>query len=305
MKFLKAIEVKNLRKKYETVEAVKGISFDVEKDSFFAFLGPNGAGKSTTINIIATLLEKTDGEIDVLGLKLGKDDHNIRGKIGVVFQQPMLDNLLTVEENLLVRASFYDLDKETFYNRIDEINEYLEIKPFFKQKYKDLSGGQRRKADIARSLLNWPEILILDEPTTGLDPKSRKDIWELIGKLREEREITIFLTTHYMEEVADANKVVVIDHGEIVACGSSEELRLQYSHDRIKIIPNNGLTKLLDKDKIDYYIVNDTVNINLDSCFDGLKVIETYRSEIKEFEILRGDMDDVFLNITGRKLGEE
>ncbi len=302
---MKAIEVKNLRKKYETVEAVKGISFDVEKDSFFAFLGPNGAGKSTTINIIATLLEKTDGEIDVLGLKLGKDDHNIRGKIGVVFQQPMLDNLLTVEENLLVRASFYDLDKETFYNRIDEINEYLEIKPFFKQKYKDLSGGQRRKADIARSLLNWPEILILDEPTTGLDPKSRKDIWELIGKLREEREITIFLTTHYMEEVADANKVVVIDHGEIVACGSSEELRLQYSHDRIKIIPNNGLTKLLDKDKIDYYIVNDTVNINLDSCFDGLKVIETYRSEIKEFEILRGDMDDVFLNITGRKLGEE
>lgn len=302
---MKAIEVKQLRKKYETVEAVKTISFDVEKDSFFAFLGPNGAGKSTTINIISTLLDYDEGEVFVLGHKLGEEDSLIREKIGVVFQQPMLDRLLTVEENLLIRASFYNISKEDFYKRIDEINELLEIKPFFKQFYKTLSGGQRRKADIARALLNWPEILILDEPTTGLDPKSRKDIWTLIEKLRVEKSITIFLTTHYMEEVRDANKVVVIDHGEIVASGSSEELRLEYSYDRVKIIPNGNLESILKKDKVEYYIVNDTININVDSCFDGLNVVEKYKKYIKEFEILRGDMDDVFLNITGRKLGDE
>jgi multidrug/hemolysin transport system ATP-binding protein len=302
---MKAIEVKSLVKTYETVEAVKSISFDVDKNSFFAFLGPNGAGKSTTINILSTLLDFNDGEVYVLGHKVGVEDQQIREKIGVVFQQPMLDKLLTVEENLLTRASFYNISKEDFYHRIEEINEYLEIKPFFKQFYKTLSGGQRRKADIARALLNWPEILILDEPTTGLDPKSRKDIWILIEKLREAKDITIFLTTHYMEEVKDAEKVVVIDHGEIVAQGSSEELRLKYSYDRVKMIPLEGLIEELKQDHVEYKIVNDLVYIVVDSCFDGIEVVNKYKKFIKEFEILRGDMDDVFLNITGRKLGDE
>jgi len=300
-----AIEVKNLVKKYDDIEAVKNISFTVERDSFFAFLGPNGAGKSTTINIISTLLEKNEGSVKILDHEIGKDDNQIRKKIGVVFQNSMLDKNLTVKENLIVRASFYGIDKESFNKRIDEINVYLEILPFFNQRYGNLSGGQKRKADIARALLNWPTILILDEPTTGLDPKSRKDIWLLISKLRDEKEITIFLTTHYMEEVVDANKIVVIDNGEILAVGSSEELRLQYSSDRVKIIPNNGLEELLKRDMVDYYIVNDTINIKLDSCFDGLDIINKYTKQIKEFEILRGDMDDVFLNITGRKLGDE
>ena len=300
-----AIEVKDLVKNYDDIKAVKKISFTVEKDSFFAFLGPNGAGKSTTINIISTLLDKNSGDVLVLGNEIGKDDSKIRNKIGVVFQNSMLDDLLTVKENLIVRASFYNIDRENLLKRIDEINEYLEIKSFVNQRYGELSGGQRRKADIARALINWPEILILDEPTTGLDPKSRKDIWKLIEKLRTKREITIFLTTHYMEEVVDANKIVVIDNGEILAVGSSEELRLKYSNDRVKIIPNNGLEDLLKNDMVDYYIVNDTVNIKLDSCFDGLDIIKKYKQEIKEFEILRGNMDDVFLNITGRKLGDE
>ena len=173
------------------------------------------------------------------------------------------------------------------------------------QRYGTLSGGQKRKADIARALLNWPQILILDEPTTGLDPKSRKDIWTLIGRLRVEKEITIFLTTHYMEEAIDANKVVIIDEGVIVAMGSSEELRLKYSNDRIKIIPHNGFEKVLKKDNVKYYLVNDTINIVIDSCFSGIPFIEKYKEYIKEFEILRGDMDDVFLNITGKKLVSE
>jgi len=300
-----AVEVKNLNKKYDDIEAVKNISFTVEKNSFFAFLGPNGAGKSTTINIISTLLDMNEGSVKVLDLDIGKDDNQIRKNIGVVFQNSMLDKALTVKENLLVRASFYGIDKVSFNKRVEEINVYLEIMPFFNQRYGNLSGGQKRKADIARALLNWPTLLIMDEPTTGLDPKSRKDIWLLISKLRAEKEITIFLTTHYMEEVVDATKIVVIDNGEILAVGSSEELRLKYSSDRIKIIPNNGLEAILKKDNVDYYIVNNTINIKLDSCFDGLDIIKKYTKQIKEFEILRGDMDDVFLNITGRKLGDD
>lgn len=302
---MKAIEIKNLIKTYEDIEAVKDISFTVEKDSFFAFLGPNGAGKSTTINIIATLLEKNSGSVRVMNNELGKDDSLIRRDIGVVFQNSMLDDLLTVKENLEVRGSFYDISKKDVVKRIDEINDLLEINPFINQRYGTLSGGQKRKADMARALLNWPKILILDEPTTGLDPKSRKDIWSLIERLRVEKEITIFLTTHYMEEAIDASKVVIIDEGVIVASGSSEELRLKYSNDRLKIIPKNGLLDILKKDKIEYYLVNDTVNIIIESCFNGLPFVEKYKDHIKEFEILRGNMDDVFLNITGKKLVNE
>jgi len=302
---MKAITVNNLRKTYDDIEAVKGISFDVDKDSFFAFLGPNGAGKSTTINIISTLLDNDEGDVNVLGFELGKKDSEIRKKIGIVFQNSMLDDLLTVRENLIIRGSFYGIEKDDLDKRVDEINELLDIKPFYHQRYGNLSGGQRRKADIARALLNWPELLILDEPTTGLDPKSRKDIWTLINRLRIEKEITIFLTTHYMEEVIDANKVVIIDEGVIVAQGSSEELRLQYSNDRVKIIPKNGLEDLLKKEKVQYYSTNDVLNIVVEDCFEGLEVVEKYKKYIKEFEILRGDMDDVFVNITGRKLVTE
>lgn len=301
----KAIKVNNLTKTYDDILAVDDISFDVEKNSFFAFLGPNGAGKSTTINIISTLLDVNQGDVEIFGLKLGKEDAAIRKKIGVVFQQSMLDKLLTVRENLLVRASFYSIDSDNFAKRIDEINEFIEIDEFIDQRYGELSGGQKRKADIARALLHWPELLMLDEPTTGLDPKSRKDIWTLINKLREEKEITIFLTTHYMEEVKDASRVVVIDKGKIVATGSSEELRLQYSNDRLKIIAKPSLEETLVNDGVAFYKVNDTVNVILNSCFEGLDIVEKYRDHMKEFEILRGDMDDVFLNITGRKLGDE
>ena len=301
---MKAIEVRNLVKNYEEVNAVKDISFDVEEDTFFAFLGPNGAGKSTTINIISTLLEKTDGNVKVFGKEVGVDDQKIRKEVGIVFQNSMLDKLLTVKENLQVRASFYGMSFQDLEKRLDAINNLLEIRPFYNQKYGKLSGGQQRKADIARALLNWPKLLILDEPTTGLDPKSRKDIWTLINRLRTEENVTIFLTTHYMEEVIDANYVVVIDNGEIVAHGTSEDLRVRYSNDRIKIIPNNGLEEVLKKDNITYYFSNEVININLESSFDGIQIVQKYTEYIKDFEILRGSMDDVFVNITGRELGD-
>lgn len=302
---MNVIEVKNLVKNYEEVHAVKGISFHVEEDSFFAFLGPNGAGKSTTINIISTLLEKTEGDVMVCGKVVGKDDHNIRKEIGIVFQNSMLDKLLTVKENLQIRASFYGMTHQDLEQRVDEINNLLEIRPFYNQRYGKLSGGQKRKADIARALLNWPKVLILDEPTTGLDPKSRKDIWTLINKLRTEQNVTIFLTTHYMEEAQDANYVIIIDNGEIVAKGTSEDLRIKYSFDRLKIIPKDGLEEELNKDEIEYYSTNGVINIKLDTSFDGLPLIKKYNDFIKDFEIIRGSMDDVFVNITGRELGDE
>ncbi|MDA3931166.1 MAG: ABC transporter ATP-binding protein [Tenericutes bacterium] len=300
---IKAIQVKNLVKSYGDLTAVKNISFDVEKDSFFAFLGPNGAGKTTTIKIISTLLEKNEGDIKIFGLKLDKDNQQIRKEIGVVFQNNMLDDLLTVRENLLIRASFYGYNKDRFEERLLEINDYIHFNDFLDQRYSNLSGGQRRKADIARALLHWPSLLILDEPTTGLDPKSRKDIWNLINKLRDEKNMTIFLTTHYMEEVKDANKVVIIDQGEIIATGSSEDLRLKYSNDRLKMIPKNSLFEVLDKNNQAYEIINGLAVIILENCFNGIDLVNKYKNHIKDFEIIRGDMDDVFVNITGRKLG--
>ena len=299
---MKAIKVSNLVKKYDDILAVNNISFDVDKNSFFAFLGPNGAGKSTTINILSTLLDYDKGNIEVFGHTLGAHDDMIRNKIGIVFQTSMLDDLLTVKENLTVRASFYKLSKRDLETRIKEISEFINIDSFINQRYMNLSGGQRRKADIVRALLNWPDLLILDEPTTGLDPKSRKDIWKLITKLRNEKNITIFLTTHYMEEVKDANKVVIINEGVIVASGSSEELRSKYSYDMIKIIPKETLQGILDKDEVKYKVINNTLNIKLKDSFEGIDIALKYKIHIKDFEILRGDMDDVFLNITGRKL---
>ncbi|HKL47885.1 MAG TPA: ABC transporter ATP-binding protein [Candidatus Izemoplasmatales bacterium] len=298
----KALSVRHLIKNYDDVKAVKNISFDVDKDSFFAFLGPNGAGKTTTIKIISTLLEKNSGDVEIFGMTLDKDNQKIRKKIGVVFQGNMLDDLLTVKENLLVRASFYGYHKDAFEAQLDTLDDFIHFKDFIDQQYKNLSGGQRRKADIARALLHWPSFLILDEPTTGLDPKSRKEIWNLINRLREEKNMTIFLTTHYMEEVKDANKVVIIDEGKIVAQGSSEALRLKYSNDRLKIIPKNNLFKVLDNNKQAYKVINGLAVITLDNSFSGIELVNRYKDHIKDFEIIRGDMDDVFVNITGREL---
>lgn len=301
---MKAIKVTNLDKYYDDIHAVKKISFEVEKDTFFAFLGPNGAGKTTTIRIISTLIEKNGGEVEIFGLKLDKDNQEIKKKIGVVFQNNMLDKLLTVKENLEIRASFYGYSKKDLEKRLAEIDQYIHFSDFINQKYKLLSGGQRRKADIARALLNWPSLLILDEPTTGLDPKSRKEIWNLIHKLKDEKNMTIFLTTHYMEEAKDANQVIIIDQGEIIAQGSSEELRKKYSSNRLKIISeNNDLFTQLKADKIPYKIINGLAVITLDKCFDGIELVKKYKPFIKDFEIIRGDMDDVFVNITGRKIG--
>ena len=198
----KIIEVSDIRKAFGAVQAVDGVSFHVEKGQLFAFLGPNGAGKSTTIDMICTLIRPDSGKITVNGYEAGKEDCGIRNSIGVVFQDGVLDPMLTVKENLSLRGSFYKLKRARLGNAIDKAAETANITDLYRRKYGALSGGQRRRCDIARALLNTPEILLLDEPTTGLDPQTRKSVWDTIIQLQTETDMTIFLTTHYMEEAA-------------------------------------------------------------------------------------------------------
>ena len=225
---MNAISVKDLTKKYKENTVVDNISFDVKEGEFFAFLGENGAGKSTTINILCTILSKTHGDVNVLGHKLGKDDDAIRESIGIVFQNSVLDGKLSVKENLFSRGAYYGLGKKEIIKRVEPFSEVFELDEIWNRNYERLSGGQRRRVDIVRALLNSPKILFLDEPTTGLDPMSRKAVWSYIDHLRKEKKMTIFLTTHYMEEVRDTDRVVILDHGRIVADDTPAGLKNKY-----------------------------------------------------------------------------
>lgn len=302
----KVIEVSKLVKHYGAVEAVKGIDFYVEEGSLFAFLGPNGAGKSTTITMITTLLEPTSGAILVNGLEVGKQDDEIREQIGIVFQDHFLDAFLTVKENLLTRAAFYRGTKEEHLARVQEAMEVVQITELANRPYGKLSGGQRRRADIARALLNRPKILFLDEPTTGLDPQTRKNVWDTIRRLQKELSMTVFLTTHYMEEAAVADYVVVIDNGNVVAKGSPFELKERYAVDRLELYPiqQQTLFQVLDEAKTTYEVKNGCVTVELEHPMDSLKILDQVRSLITNFQVLHGTMDDAFIRITGKEIRE-
>lgn len=294
-----AISVKNLSKKYREKTAVDGISFDVATGEFFAFLGENGAGKSTTINIISTILKKSGGEVLVFDNMLGKNDDAIRADIGIVFQNSVLDNKLTVKENLYTRASYYGFSKARTAQRIEEFESSLEIGSIMNQKYERLSGGQRRRADIARALIHRPKILILDEPTTGLDPNTRKLVWNYIDMLRKTQELTIFLTTHYMEETANADHVVILDEGRIIADGSPSQLKSEYAKSRlIWYAPETKENSaLLDGFEYSYWADHYTL------LFQGsiTELLYKRREKITDYEVLKGTMDDVFLKLTEKE----
>lgn len=292
------LEVKQLKKSYKEIKAVKGISFNVKRGSLFAFLGPNGAGKSTTINMITTLLSKDEGSI----LLNGKTDPNyFRSKIGVVFQNNVLDDLLTVKENLILRGALYLQTKEEILKRYESLKEFLGFDDFENQKFKTLSGGQKRRAEIARALFSNPELLLLDEPTTGLDPETRQVVWKLIDKLREEQGLTIFLTTHYMEEATNADQVVIINKGEIVAQGSPATLKDKYSYDRIKIQPKNIKTfnAFLKENKIVYNQIADQFIFRVEEAKEALDLLDRLKTHIQSFEVIKGSMDDVFIQVIG------
>lgn len=302
----KIIEVENLTKSYGAVTAVNDISFYVEKGQLFSFLGPNGAGKSTTINILCTLLEFDGGVCKIGGFDLGREDKEIRNIIGIVFQDHVLDDLLTVRENLTVRAGFYTKDKAAIKKAVYEAGQATELADILDRPYGKLSGGQRRRADIARALLFKPQILFLDEPTTGLDPQTRKNIWQTVKRLQTEWGMTVFLTTHYMEEAADSDYVVVIDRGVIAAKGSPLALRAQYASDTLRLYPSDetGLCEILKTMQVKYEGFAGQMVVKIPNTLSAMPILESCKPYLSGFQVLQGSMDDAFIGITGKEMRE-
>lgn len=302
----KIIEVEGLHKSYGSIKAVNGLDFYVERGKLFAFLGPNGAGKSTTIDMICTFLKPDCGSVTVDGFTLGKQDTEIRKIIGAVFQDGLLDELLTVEENLKIRGGFYGLKGKKLKEAVANTAEATGVTEILKRPYGKLSGGQRRRCDIARALINTPKVLFLDEPTTGLDPQTRRYVWETITDIREKNDTTVFLTTHYMEEAACADYVIVIDKGEISARGTPSELKERYSNDRLVTSSRRTaeIKRVLEEKGLAFTAVADTVTIPLPSTLDSLPIIESCREYIESFEVVKGTMDDAFITITGKEIRE-
>jgi len=300
----KIIEVRGLSKSYGTVQAVKNIDFYVEAGKLFAFLGPNGAGKTTTINIICTLLDKDQGEVVVDGCTLGRDNQLIRDRIGIVFQESVLDPLLTVKENLVTRGSIYGLAPQAVETNVAKAMKVTMIEDLANRRYGTLSGGQRRRTDIARALVHRPKVLFLDEPTTGLDPQTRKSVWDMIEELRREEGMTIFLTTQYMEEAEKADYVIVIDDGEIAAKGTPAELKDKYSSDALEIKPldRNKALKTLADAGIAWTEQADLIKVTLPSTVHALPILALLEGNIAGFQVLNGTMDDAFIGITGKEI---
>ncbi len=297
---MNVIEINGLHKSFGEVKAVDGLSFKVKQGELFAFLGVNGAGKSTTISMMCGTIRPDEGQITVCGKNALTDIAAITSKIGVVFQSSVLDSVLTVRDNLLSRASLYGITGKAAAERISELAELLDFSDLLKRTVGKLSGGQRRRVDVARALLHNPEILILDEPTTGLDPQTRKLLWKVIDDLRIRCGMTVFLTTHYMEETADADYVVIFDCGKIVAEGSPLELKNKYTGDFVTVYGvSESKVKAL---KLPYEAIRDAFRISVKNTEQARDLIISNAELFCDFEISKGKMDDVFLSVTGKKL---
>lgn len=310
------ISIRNLTKQYNTTQtkAVDGISFEINKGELFAFLGVNGAGKSTTINILCTLLAKSGGEVSVCGFDLDRQTDKVKKNIGVVFQNGVLDEKLSVSDNLMFRGALFGLDKKTLKKRIHHLAERLTMTEFLKRPYGKLSGGQKRKCDIARALITHPKILFLDEPTTGLDPQSRVDLWHVIRDIRDTYHTTIFLTTHYMEEVNGADRVAIMDKGRILCIDTPESLKSKYSYDTVKLTVNKAsdqskagqkekekIENTLKEQHIEYEYCVDTFILKTQNGLDYIDLLAVLKPLLSSVEIIKGDMDSVFLNVVGRR----
>lgn len=297
-----AIEIENLKKYYKEVKAVDGISFSVKEGEFFAFLGVNGAGKSTTISVICGKSPADGGTVRIAGCDPARNPYEVGRRLGVVFQNSVLDPSLSVYDNLKYRAALYGIGGAQFKKRLQELTELFDLAPILKRSVGKLSGGQRRRCDVARALVHEPNILILDEPTTGLDPQTRKNVYEIVHRLRREKNMTVLLTTHYMEEAADADRVVIIDGGKILANATPLELKEQYTGDFITIYR-------ADEEKIrslglPYFKAGDGFKIEVKDTKSATELILAHPDLFCDYEIVKGKMDDVFLAVTGKR-GEE
>ena len=294
------LKITNVSKSFGKVKAVNNISFKVKKGEMFAYLGINGAGKSTTISMICGTLKKDSGSIFVCGEDINKNSNYIKNKIGVVFQNSVLDQTLSVYDNLKYRASLYDITGNEFKKRFEELSKMFELNEIQNQKVKTLSGGQRRRVDIARAIIHNPEFLILDEPTTGLDPNTRKKLWNIIRDLREKKGMTVLLTTHYMEEAADADFIIIIEKGKIITEGTPLDLKNKYAKDIITIY--NVEEKDVVKLKLPYKKIRDGFKLEVENTSLATDLIIKNKEVFKDYEIIKGKMDDVFLNATGNEL---
>lgn len=294
------ISIEHLNKHFGEVKAVQDLSFCVKTGELFAFLGINGAGKSTTINIICGQLSKNSGHVEIDGADLDRDPDRIKRDLGVVFQNSVLDAALSVYDNLESRAALYGILGQDFKKRLSELSALLGFEDLLKRPVGKLSGGQRRRIDIARALLHKPKILILDEPTTGLDPQTRKTIWNIIGRLRSQENLTVFLTTHYMEEAAEADYVVIIDSGKIVAKGTPLQLKNTYTGDFITLYSvSEEAVKTLG---VAYEPLRDAFRLAVPDTAAATALIVKHSEVFKDYEITKGKMDDVFLAVTGKAL---
>ena len=294
------IQIEHLSKRFGPVQAVDDLSFRVKEGELFAFLGVNGAGKSTTINILCGQLPKDSGTVTICGTDLDTDASRIKQSLGVVFQNSVLDKDLSVQDNLRSRAALYGIHGKAFQNRLTELASLLDFQELLKRPVGKLSGGQRRRIDIARALLHRPKILVLDEPTTGLDPQTRNLLWQVVGKLRREENLTVFLTTHYMEEAADADYVVILDHGKISAEGTPLALKNAYTGDYITFY--GAQPEALSALGLEYEALRDAYRVAVPNTAQATKLITEHPELFVDYEITKGKMDDVFLAVTGKAL---
>ena len=298
------VSVQGLKKRYGDVQALGGISFTVRRGSLFSFLGVNGAGKSTAINILCSILQKDGGAVSVCGFDLDTQAEEIKKRVGVVFQATVLDDLLTVKDNLVTRAAFYGLRGAALRERLRRLCGLLELDDIFNRPFGKLSGGQRRRADIARGLLNDPELLILDEPTTGLDPHTRRNVWDLVRTLRREQGLTVFLTTHYMEEADGSDRVVILDAGRVVADASPVQLKNSYSRSYLYLYGERAqLVAALAAAGRGFEETAGGVRLVMEDAAAARAFLQEYPALCDDFEFRKGDMDDVFLAVTGKQLG--
>lgn len=296
------IEIEHLSKSFGEVHAVRDLSFTVREGELFAFLGVNGAGKSTTISIICSRLKSDGGRVSVDGESIDDPASRVKEKLGVVFQNSVLDKTLSVRDNLESRAALYGISGKAFEEKLAELSEMLSFGDLLRRPVGKLSGGQRRRIDIARALLHDPKILILDEPTTGLDPQTRSLLWKVIADLRKNRSMTVFLTTHYMEEAADADYVVILDSGKICAEGTPLELKNKYTGDYITLY--NADAEKIEKLGVPFEAVAGAVRLTVADTAEATSLICKNPEMFTDYEITKGKMDDVFLAATGKKLPE-
>ena len=299
------IEVNHFSKSYGNFKAVDDVSFEVKEGAIFAFLGPNGAGKSTTINTLCTILDKTSGEMMINGHDVAKHKDLVRKDIGIVFQETTLDAKLTVEENLKFHCKFYKVPKQEVAERINYVLTLVDLMDWKKAPVGSLSGGMKRRVEIARGLVHYPKVLFLDEPTAGLDPQTRANVWEYICKLQKQKNITIFLTTHYMDEAEISSSVAIIDHGKIAAFDSPENLKNKYASSvmQIRCTQTQELDNFLKAQAMDYKFVDDQFTIQTKTN-KAIELLSRFKENITDFEFNKGTLNEVFLTVTGKGIRE-